>query len=160
MGGGWFCVGHYFAKRMLQILFFRIQDCVEYGKTHSKNGQEWMNLPIKWKIPPWNTRAQSWNRITLPLWDGKLRFKTWPWNTIQKFLQLFSANIRNDGTQQKENNMKKTWKKWRAVLLYTRLVAFMLIEPHSLMGQQGPTRLLIGNVIIWELQFATLGPNY
>ncbi len=31
MGDGWFCVGHYFTKKMLQnfILFFHRQDCVE-----------------------------------------------------------------------------------------------------------------------------------
>ncbi len=36
------------------------------------------------------------------------KIKTWPWNTIQKFLQLFKEYIRNDGTQQEENNKKKT----------------------------------------------------
>jgi len=35
MGDGWFCVGHYFTKKMLQnfILFFHSQDCVENGRT-------------------------------------------------------------------------------------------------------------------------------
>jgi hypothetical protein len=41
MGGGWFYVGHYSAKKMFQNLInfiFYNQDCLRNGRTHSKNG--------------------------------------------------------------------------------------------------------------------------